>query len=235
MTRLCGFTFTTTGRPCANRVEVGAVLCRSGHPCPPIVLEGLPRLDQGASSRRSSRGKRATEILGRALAGDDAETLGLRAEEVLADPELALVLLGGPSPVEAARNVVVQRYGRVGALLVVGYEDRFTRRLSTQASEGLRLFDHHHRDVAPAGDRAGQCVETLIQRFATMDAGQIDGVLTELDTVEGRGHDDETIKARRWLHATYAVAGRDRRDEAHRAYMVALDGVMQVARGRIAS
>ena len=61
MTRLCGFTFTTTGRPCANRVEVGAVLCRSGHPCPPIVLEGLPRIDQGVSALRPNRGKRATE------------------------------------------------------------------------------------------------------------------------------------------------------------------------------
>ena len=47
--------------------------------------------------------------------------------------------------------------------------------------------------------------------------------------------DDETIKARRWLHATYAVAGRDGRDDAHRAYMVALDGVMQLARCLVAS
>ncbi len=164
-------------------------------------------------------GKRATELLGRALGSDDAESEGLLADDVLADPELALKLLGSPSSLAGARNAVVQHYGRVGALLVVGYEERFARRQAT--------------GCAPPA--AAPCIERLIVDFATLAADEIDDLLAELDRCEGRAVDAEAISARRWLHATYAVAGRDGSDAAHRAYMAALDAVMQLTRAQVAS
>ncbi len=172
----------------------------------------------------SNLGKRATELLGRALGSDDAESEGLLADDVLADPELALKLLGSPSALTGARNAVVQHYGRVGALLVVGYEERFARQHTTGAAPGMSN-----------GHDAAHCVEQLVVDFATLDAGEVDDLLAELDGCEGRSIDAESINARRWLHATYAVAGRDGSDAAHRAYMAALDVVMQLTRSRVAS
>ncbi|HLN43781.1 MAG TPA: hypothetical protein VK215_15090 [Acidimicrobiales bacterium] len=58
------------------------------------------------------------------MASEDADEVGLRAEHVLADGGTALALLGGEDASPAARAAVVQRFGRVGALLVLGYEER---------------------------------------------------------------------------------------------------------------
>lgn len=241
--RTCGFTYTTTGRPCANVVAAGALQCRAGHPCQvpdPVplavsVLGGRPRVataTTGDGAQSGNKGRRATELLGLALASDDAEAIGLHADEVLADTELALILLGGPSPLEAARHAVVQRYGRVGALMVVGYEDRFSRRVADEAAANAHPHDDHGVDP---GDVAGRCLERLLHEFPTLDADEVEALLGELDAAEGRLVDDEATRARRWLHVTYAVAGRDGSDQAHHAYMAALDGVMSLTRSLIAS
>ena len=82
-------------------------------------------LPQVTRSRRSpSRVRRATELLRQAMASEDADEFGLRAEHVLADCRTALALLGGADASPAARAAVIQRFGRVGALLVLGYEER---------------------------------------------------------------------------------------------------------------
>jgi hypothetical protein len=124
----------------------------------------------------------------------------------------------------AARYAVVQRYGRVGALLVLGYEERWRHRHSTGA-----------RSRRPRGDEAvARCLEGLLDGFAELDAVDMDELLAELDAAAGtpQGPDAE---ARRWLHATYAIAARDGTDAAHRAYMEALDRVLRLARSRLAS
>jgi hypothetical protein len=211
-----GRTDHSRGRGCARCVEDACPWCRQ------IIVE---RTEVGPTAASDSNlGKRATELLGRALGSDDAESEGLLADDVLADPELALKLLGSPSHLAGARNAVVQHYGRVGALLVVGYEERFARRQSAGCEPEI--------STAPG---AGRCVEQLVVDFATLDAGEIDDLLAELDACEGRAIDAEAISARRWLHATYAVAGRDGSDTAHRAYMAALGGVMQLTRSQVAS
>ena len=159
--------------------------------------------------------QRATGLLGQALAAEDAEAAGLRADRVLADPEAAVSLLGAPDAWSAARHVVVQRYGRVGALLVVGFEERY------------RALAGEEADPLPE-------LEELLDRFPEADADELDAILEALD---GRpaGAVDETEAARRWLHATYAVAERDGTDGAHRAYMDALDRLLRLAGRRLAS
>jgi hypothetical protein len=172
----------------------------------------------GAAGRsgtaRPRLGRRAAGLLGQALAADDAETAGLRASEVLADPEAAVSLLGAPDAWPTARHAVVQRYGRVGALLVLGFEERW------RAGEG--------------GEAGVEELDVLVDRFADADAEELDGLLGALDGT-GPGGGDETDAARRWLHATYAVAERDGSDEAHRAYMDALDRLLRLAGRRLAS
>ena len=159
---------------------------------------------------------RASGLLGQALASDDAEAAGLRADDVLMSGEVAMLLLGGPDPWAAARHAVVQRYGRVGALLVVGYEGRWRAR---------------HGAGGPANPPE---MEFLLDRFADLDAEALQALLARLDHSEGVDADEEASRARRWLHATYAVAARDGTDSAHRAYMGALDRVMRLARRRLA-
>ena len=58
------------------------------------------------------------------MASEDADEIGLRAEHVLTDSWTALALLGGADASPAARAAVVQRFGRVGAMLVLGYEEQ---------------------------------------------------------------------------------------------------------------
>ncbi|MHB8681959.1 MAG: hypothetical protein ACYDA2_07690 [Acidimicrobiales bacterium] len=162
--------------------------------------------------------RRAALLLGQALASDDAEAGGLHADDVLADSGRAESLLGGPEGWPAARHAVVQRYGRVGALLVVGFEERWRRRNRAGA----------HEVPCPP-------LEHLLDRFPSLGAEEIDVLLREVDRSEGEPTDGETLAARRWLHATYAVAARDGSDTTHRAYMCALDRVMRQARPILAS
>lgn len=156
----------------------------------------------------------ATGLLGQALASDDAEEGGLRADDFLADPDSAVRLLGDPQAWPAARHAVVQRYGRVGALLVVGYEGRW-----------------HGRDDRPNPPE----LETLLDHFAELSADELDGLLAGIERAEGVDPDDEAVAARRLLHATYARAARDGTDGAHRAYMAALETVMRQAGRALAS
>jgi hypothetical protein len=237
--RACGFVFTTTGRPCANLVADGAPWCRAGHPCSgdPVAddtVDAIPdRLDapgvcapRGTKVRRPGpRTRRATELIRLAMASEDADWVGLRAETVLADGTTALALLGGPEASPAARAAVVQRFGRVGALLVLGYEARGRARhlvavTGDRALERTRRTDSH--------------IETLVRDFATIDARDLYALLCEIDQDEGFSG-DEGFDAHRWLHATYAVAARDGTMAAHRAYMAALDRVMRLVRPFVAS
>jgi hypothetical protein len=174
----------------------------------------------GRGDRRGrSLARRVSALLGEALASDDAECGGLRADEVLAHPDTALALLGAPESWPAARHAVVQRYGRVGALLVAGYEGR----------------------AAPGG--AGEAgnppeLEQLLEGFAAMDAHDIEDLLARLGPAGSpldRGVGEEAAAARRRLEAAYAVAARDGTEGAHRAYMEALDRVMRLAARRLAS
>lgn len=162
-------------------------------------------------------GDAATGLLGQALASDDAEAGGLRADDLLADADGAVQLLGDPEAWPAARHAVVQRYGRVGALLVVGYEGRWHRR---------RGLEH------PANPPE---LETLLDRFAELSAAELDVLLAGIERAEGVDPTDEVVAARRMLHATYAQAARDGTEAAHRAYMEALDTVMRQAGRALAS
>jgi hypothetical protein len=240
MASTCGFVFTTTGRPCANHVADDAPWCRAGHPCSSIVVADEPvpdvpnrsdaspaRSHRGGRARRApSRTRRATELLRQAMASEDADELGLRAEHVLADGRTALALLGGPDASPAARAAVVQRFGRVGALLVLGYEERGRARHSTPVN-GLRVWEQPE-----TGDPH---IEYLVREFARLDSRHLYELLCEIDEDEGYAGDEDGVDAHRWLHATYAVAARDGTPGAHRAYMRALDRVMRLVRPLVAS
>lgn len=236
--RTCGFAFTTTGRPCANHVADDVLWCRAGHPCTTgaasddamtAVPDRSDALSESAShstkARRPwSRNRRATELVRQAMASEDADEFGLRAEHVLADGRTAMALLGGPDASPAARAAVVQRFGRVGALLVLGYEERgrFPKpRDGYQAVEQFETGDPH--------------IECLVRNFSRLDARGLYGLLCEIDRDEGYESDADGIDAHRWLHVTYAVAARDGTPAAHQAYMRALDRVMRLVRPLLAS
>jgi hypothetical protein len=250
-TRTCGFVFTTTGRPCGNPVADGVPWCRAGHPCVATGLSDSAAVDEsgipdgpvttvpdrsdarsacasrGARARRpGNRTRRATELIRLAMASEDADQVGLRAETVLADGDIALALLGGPDASPAARAAVVQRFGRVGALLVLGYEER---------GRVLRLVPAGGHGVAPRTETADRHIECLVHDFDTLDARGLYGLLCEIDEDEGFAGDMDGIDAHRWLHATYAVAARDGTPAAHREYMRALDRVMRLVRPLVAS
>jgi len=178
---------------------------------------GVHPADGARRPRRRGRTRRATELVRQAMASDDAERLGLCAEHVLAEPDSAVALLGDPSGSHTARQAVVQRFGRVGALLVLGYEER---------AERLRVL------CEP--DAGAECLERLLREFRTLDAPELFDLLAEIDRRDGRG-DDLTAQAHRWLDATYAVAARDGTLAAHHAYMRALDAVMRLVRPLVAS
>jgi hypothetical protein len=161
-----------------------------------------------------------------AMASEDADEIGLRAESVLADAATAMALLGGPEASPAARAAVVQRFGRVGALLVLGYEDRGR----THVLVPFPVDGHVER---PEG--ADPHIESLVQDFADLDARGLYRLLCEIDEDEGFAGDIQGIDAHRWLHATYAVAARDGTPAAHRDYMSALDCVMRLVRPLVAS
>jgi hypothetical protein len=252
-TRTCGFAFTTTGRPCENLVADGAPWCRAGHPSTEAgvpdrtavaqrTIEAAPdRSDasavctqRGTRARRpGTRTRRATELIRQAMASEDADQFGLRAETVLADGTTALALLGGPAASSAAQAAVVQRFGRVGALLVLGYEER-GRAPHLTFVDGHRTSVDGHRG-AERSEPLDNHIECLVREFAYIDARRLYELLSEIDEDEGFAGDVEGIDAHRWLHATYAVAARDGTPAAHRAYMSALDRVMRLVRPLVAS
>lgn len=209
----------------ASRIRSGSTLVRGDARSGPDAggtADGAPGLLRTSAA-----------LLAEALASDDAEAGGLRADDVLADPEQALSVLGAPDGWVAARHAVVQRYGRVGALMVLAYEQRWALRHSVSTGR------------APTRGRAGRgraddghvrrCLDALLETFGDVDAVELDELLADLERAGGAGAGGEEAEARRWLHATYAVAARDRTDAAHRAYMEALDRVLRLASPRIAS
>jgi hypothetical protein len=189
-----------------------------------------PRVESRRTRRDASagpdRGRRAAELLARALAHDDAETDGVSADQFLVDPVVAVALLGSPGASPAARDAVVQRFGLVGALLVVGYEDRWCRRLSVLSGAG---------ETVGAGDVTGRLVERLVRHFFDLDVRRLETLLHEIDRSEHRGAMSGAVAARCRLHATYAIAARDGDDASHHAYMAALDRVLNMTRPALAS
>ena len=237
----CGFTFTTTGRPCANLVADGVLTCRAGHPCraadvAEVVLRPVPsasppaRPRLGPAPRRvDTRLRRVTDMVRQAMASDDVEHIGLSAEHVLADVSAAVGLLGAPDASPAARATVIQRFGRVGALLVLGYEDRWHREQA------------HGPGAAPTGtlaypgDDSRRLVAHLLRDFDRLDARRLYDLLCAIDCGDQTVAHDTPADAHRWLDATYAVAARDGTPAAHRAYMTALERVMRLVRPLVAS
>ena len=236
----CGFTFTTTGRPCANRVAEGVLTCRAGHPCTgpapaDVVLRPLPSPTPPARPRPVSPGRRpdarlrrVTDMVRQAMASDDVEHIGLRAEHVLADVGAALTLLGAPDASPAARATVIQRYGRVGALLILGYEDRWHWEQADGPGAAPAALTH------PADD-GRRLVALLLREFDRIDARRLYDLLCAIDCGDEVVTHDTPADAHRWLDATYAVAARDGTPAAHRAYMTALERVMRLVRPLVAS
>ncbi|HVC69019.1 MAG TPA: hypothetical protein VNC61_02020 [Acidimicrobiales bacterium] len=238
--RTCGFAFTTTGRPCANHVGDDELYCRAGHPCATGMAQ-LGRLDVGdwtSPHRRtalgvplerptiSHRGRRAMKLLARSLAHEDAEADGVCADRVLADPAIALALLGSPDAAPAARDAVVQRFGLVGAFLVVGHEDRWHRRLAVVSGNA---------DATVPGDEVSVHLERLIKHFGHLDVHKLAVLLNDIDRAENGVPDDDVAVARHRLHAAYAVAARDGSEVSHHEYMESLNEVLSMTRPAVAS
>jgi hypothetical protein len=194
-------------------------------------LSARARRRVGVVITGSDHRRRATELLARSLAHEDAEADGLCAAQLLADPGLALALLGSPDAAPAARDAVVQRFGLVGALLVVGHEDRWRRRLAAATGDD--------ETVAPDDEVSGH-LEQLVQQFARLDARRLELLLRAIDRAEGDRAErasapDRATVARHRLHATYAVAARDGSDRSHHAYMASLNEVLRMTRPSLAS
>jgi hypothetical protein len=240
--RPCGFAFTTTGRPCAHLVAEGELYCRAGHPCPPRPPAGVatrhaarphptlspptrPRGDRSVSG--PDRIRRAAELLARSLSHDDAEADGIVAERILADPEVALTFLGSHDAAPAARDAVVQRFGLVGALLVVGHEDRLRRHLAALAAGA-------ESSPVPEADRISANLERLVRHFPHLDARELASLLDDIDRVETGAPPDALSSARHRLHAAYAVAARDSTDASHHEYMESLNEVLRMTRPAVA-
>jgi len=236
--RTCGFAFTTTGRPCANHVGDDELYCRAGHPCATGLVHrghvdaggwaarhGGTSLDVSLDSAVSHRGRRAMKLLARSLAHEDAEADGVCADRVLADPAIALALLGSPDAAPAARDAVVQRFGLVGAFLVVGHEDRWHRRLAVVSGD----------PEATAGDEVSVYLERLVKHFAHLDVHKMATLLNDIDCAENGVPDDDVAVARHRLHAAYAVAARDGTEVSHHEYMESLNEVLSMTRPAVAS
>jgi hypothetical protein len=252
-THPCGFRFTTTGRPCENRVPLGAPWCRAGHPCATPCVEDVvlavaldrsgvhPGTAIGPAVGRRGSARRATDLVRQAMASDDAERLGLCATRLLEDPGAALTLLGDPAASPTARQAVVQHFGRVGALIVLGYEERWRRAEAAAADTDAGEAPGGGAEAGPPsapgaldGDPEGRYLELLVRDFHRLDARGLYEALGRIDRAGG-GPDDGAARAHRWLHATYAVAGRDGTLRAHHGYMRALDDVMRLVRPLVAS
>ncbi len=237
--RTCGFVFTTTGRPCANRVADDDVYCRAGHPCATVTAR---RVDLGRwTARRGqifppatgpsvaklpNRRRRATVLLARALSHEDAEADGACADRILADPAVALALLGSSDADPSARDAVVQRFGLVGALLVVAHEDRWLRHLASLSGNAAMMSD---------SDEVSRHLERLVKTFAHIDIRKLEVLLGEIDRAEGGLATDPVAAARHRLHAAYAVAAREGSDVSHQEYMESLNEVLKTTRPAVAS
>jgi hypothetical protein len=238
VTRRCGFAFTTTGRPCANHVAEDELYCRAGHPC----ATAARRVDLGrwaghrghafalatvpSASTMPNRRRRATFMLARALSHEDAEADGVFADRILADPAVALALLGSPDADPSARDAVVQHFGLVGALLVVAHEDRWLRHLAALSGEA---------DTTSAEDEVSAHLERLVKHFAHLDSSKLEALLGDIDRAEGGSPTDRVAAARHRLHAAYAVAARDGSDVSHHVYMDSLNEVLKMTRPAVAS
>jgi hypothetical protein len=237
--RTCGFAFTTTGRPCAHHVTDDDICCRAGHP----LTTGRARLGHlgrwsphrghvfplGTDASETAvpdRRHRAALLLARSLSHEDAAADGVCADRLLADPAVALALLGSPDAAPEARDAVIQRFGLVGALLVVAHEDRWQRHLAVLSAAA---------ETVPAGDEVARNLERLVKHFPHLDAGRLQALLAEIDRAEGGSSGDPVAGVRHRLHATYAVAARDGSEVSHRQYMAALNEVLKATRPAVAS
>ena len=234
--RPCGFAFTTTGRPCAHLVAEGELYCRAGHPCGTRpwrdVLSRRARRPTLAVARQKKaappdRTRRAAELFARSLAHNDAEADGICADRILADPDVALTFLGSPDAAPAARDAVVQRFGLVGALLVVGHEDRLRTHLAALSEPA--------DETAEAEETLSANLERLVRHFSELDAPRLAALLDAIDRAETGRPTDPLVAARHRLHATYAVAARDGSEASHHEYMASLNEVLRMTRPAVAS
>lgn len=192
--------------------------------------------------------RRVASLLSAALRADDAEASGFDARTLISDPVQAVALLGSPEVSPVARHGVVQRFGGVGALLVLACEDRWrllhlgrstgegasTGRDGTTPEEAAVSAD---RERAEDVDRLHSDLRRLLELFTYLGADEMAQLVRAIenaacDSAEG-AHDEDPqadAEARRWLHVTYAVAARDGTEEAHRAYVGALDRVLALKR-----
>jgi hypothetical protein len=174
----------------------------------------------------TSINQRVAELLSAAMCAEDAEAQGMDARELVADPDRAVRLLGPPGPPQTARYAVVQRFGGVGALLVIACEQSYDRLHGSPVAS----------DVAQTcpDDSLRDHLGHLLRDFSDLSPVEMDGLVERVEKVEAGSRPTESTAARRWLHVTYAVAARDGTDEAHRAYVQALDGVLDETRALVA-
>jgi len=236
--RTCGFAFTTTGRPCANHVTDDDLYCRAGHPCTTTTTRRAHigrwaahhghvfAPGTGTAAPVPDRRRRASLLLARALSHEDAEADGVCADRLLADPAVALALLGSPDTAPEARDAVVQRFGLVGALLVVAHEDRWQRHLAVLSGDAA---------TRSAGDEVAGHLERLVKHFAHLDAQGLELLLSDIDCAESGMPTDQVAAARHRLHAAYAVAARDGSEVSHHEYMDSLNEVLKMTRPAVAS
>jgi hypothetical protein len=172
------------------------------------------------------RRRRAAILLARSLSHEDAEADGVCADRLLADPAIALALLGSPDAAPEARDAVIQRFGLVGALLVVAHEDRWQRHLAVLSVDAGAVC---------GGDEVARNLERLVKNFPHIDAPGLEALLSDIDRAEGASADDLVTAARHRLHAAYAVAARDGSDVTHHRYMESLNEVLKMTRPAVAS
>ena len=152
---------------------------------------------------------------------EDAEASGIRTQELLADVGRAVGLLGAPDVDPLARHAVVQRFGGIGALLVIACEESWSQREWFSEDPGVN---------GPLGHLPGELGE-LLDCFSEMEAKDMDRLVAAIESSQGHFYaSDVEAAARRWLNVTYAVAARDGTDEADRAYFQALDRVLSMKR-----
>jgi hypothetical protein len=159
-------------------------------------------------------------LLARALSHEDAEADGVYADRLLADPVVALALLGSPDAAPEARDAVVQHFGLVGALLVVAHEDRWQRHLGVLSGDA----------ATSEGDEVAGYLERLVTNFAHLDARGLEALLRDIDGAESGTPVDRVAASRHRLHAAYAVAARDGSEVSHHQYMESLNEVLRLTR-----
>lgn len=168
--------------------------------------------------------ERIAELMSEALRAEDAQASGVDAKEILADPDRAVGLLGAPGVLQA-RHAVVQRFGGVGAILVIACEESWKR--------------EHAANLAGLATRSEQLdsfhlgLDQLLHRFGDIGPSEMDCLVEAVETAEGCSQESEDAIARRWLHVMFAVAARDGTDQAHHAYVEALDRVLALKRGLV--